>query len=138
MRFAVHGLQFSVLCLPSVPSVQLPSPEAPIRPTANVKRQTTGCISGQLQVYTCIVNSNPNPTPRTRSYGDLPRQRILDAPERVFSRDGFQGATTREIAREAGVNEVTLFRHFRTRDDLLRDTILCRSMAPDALLGPPP
>ena len=89
-----------------------------------------------MQVYTCIVNSNTNATPRTRSYGDLTRQRILDAAERVFSRDGFQGATTREIAREAGVNEVTLFRHFRTRDDLLRESILCRSMAPEELIGP--
>src|ERR1700720_146429 len=67
---------------------------------------------------------------------DLTRKRILTAAVRVFSRDGFQGATTREIAREAGVNEVTLFRHFRTRDDLLRDTILCRSMAPEELIGP--
>jgi AcrR family transcriptional regulator len=29
------------------------------------------------------------------------------------------GATTRAIAREAGVNEVTLFRHFRTKERLL-------------------
>jgi hypothetical protein len=42
-----------------------------------------------------------------------------EAAVRVFSRDGFQGATTREIAREAGVNEVTIFRHFRTREELL-------------------
>jgi AcrR family transcriptional regulator len=90
-----------------------------------------------MQVFTCIVNSNQtNQVPRTRSYGDLTRQRILDAAERVFARDGFQGATTREIAREAGVNEVTLFRHFRSRDDLLRDTILCRSIAPEELIGP--
>ena len=50
---------------------------------------------------------------------DLTRKRILTAAVRVFSRDGFQGATTREIAREAGVNEVTIFRHFRTREELL-------------------
>jgi AcrR family transcriptional regulator len=47
---------------------------------------------------------------------DLTKKRILAAAELVFSRDGFQGATTREIARQAGVNEVTLFRHFRTRE----------------------
>jgi AcrR family transcriptional regulator len=40
---------------------------------------------------------------------DLTKKRILAAAELVFSRDGFQGATTREIARQAGVNEVTLF-----------------------------
>src|SRR5258708_19287405 len=93
-------------------------------------------MCSQWIVRACIVSSNANPTARTRSYGDLTRQRILEAAERVFSRDGFQGATTREIAREAGVNEVTLFRHFRSRDDLLRETILCRSMAPEELLCP--
>jgi AcrR family transcriptional regulator len=54
---------------------------------------------------------------------DLTKKRILAAAELVFSRDGFQGATTREIARQAGVNEVTLFRHFRTREELLRATL---------------
>jgi AcrR family transcriptional regulator len=54
---------------------------------------------------------------------DLTKKRILAAAELVFSRDGFQDATTREIARQAGVNEVTLFRHFRTREELLRATL---------------
>ena len=54
---------------------------------------------------------------------DLTKKRILVAAELVFSRDGFQGATTREIARQAAVNEVTLFRHFRTREELLRATL---------------
>lgn len=54
---------------------------------------------------------------------DLTKKRILVAAELVFSRDGLQGATTREIARQAGVNEVTLFRHFRTREELLRATL---------------
>lgn len=47
------------------------------------------------------------------------RQRLLDAAARVFARDGLTGATTRAIAQEAGVNEVTLFRHFQTKDRLL-------------------
>jgi AcrR family transcriptional regulator len=54
---------------------------------------------------------------------DLTKSRILKAAELVFSRDGFQGATTREIAREAGVNEVTIFRHFHTREELLGATL---------------
>src|SRR5260370_12547900 len=58
-----------------------------------------------------------------RGSSDLTKQRILAAAELVFSRDGFHGATTREIAREAGVNEVTIFRHFHTREDLLRPTL---------------
>ena len=51
-------------------------------------------------------------------------QRILDAAIRVFARDGVSGATTREIARAARVNEVTLFRHFKNKDELLRQVVL--------------
>ncbi|MBV9392446.1 MAG: TetR/AcrR family transcriptional regulator [Verrucomicrobia bacterium] len=47
------------------------------------------------------------------------RNRLLEAAARVFSQHGIQGATTREIAREAGVNEVTLFRHFKSKEQLL-------------------
>src|SRR5277367_1482943 len=52
-------------------------------------------------------------------------QRILDAALLVFSRDGVSGATTREIARVAKVNEVTLFRYFKSKNELLRQTVLC-------------
>jgi AcrR family transcriptional regulator len=52
-------------------------------------------------------------------------QRILDAAMRVFSRDGVSGATTREIARVAKVNEVTLFRYFKNKNELLRRAVLC-------------
>jgi AcrR family transcriptional regulator len=47
------------------------------------------------------------------------RQRLLAAAARVYGRDGLNGATTRAIADEAGVNEVTLFRHFQSKDRLL-------------------
>jgi AcrR family transcriptional regulator len=66
---------------------------------------------------------------------DLTKKRILAAAELVFSRDGFQGATTREIARQAGVNEVTLFRHFRTREELLRATLDQACATFEALVG---
>ncbi len=47
------------------------------------------------------------------------RERLLEAAARVFAREGLTGATTRAIAEEAGVNEVTLFRHFQSKDRLL-------------------
>jgi AcrR family transcriptional regulator len=49
----------------------------------------------------------------------LTRARILKAATQVFAQAGVQGATTREIARIAGVNEVTLFRHFASKEQLL-------------------
>jgi AcrR family transcriptional regulator len=48
------------------------------------------------------------------------RQRILAAAARVYSQYGFRGATTRLIAAEAGVNEVTLFRTFGSKAELLQ------------------
>lgn len=50
-------------------------------------------------------------------------QRILDAATRVFGRAGVSGATTKEIARVARVNEVTLFRYFKNKNELLRRVV---------------
>lgn len=47
------------------------------------------------------------------------RTRLLEAATEIFARNGVAGATTREIARVAGVNEVTLFRHFQSKEQLL-------------------
>lgn len=47
------------------------------------------------------------------------RTRLLEAATEVFATAGVTGATTREIARVAGVNEVTLFRHFQSKEQLL-------------------
>lgn len=43
------------------------------------------------------------------------RERILQAAGRVYAQHGFRGATTRLIAIEAGVNEVSLFRTFGSK-----------------------
>ncbi len=46
------------------------------------------------------------------------RQRLLGATMKLVSEKGYLGATTREIAREAGVSELTLFRHFGSKERL--------------------
>ena len=56
------------------------------------------------------------------------RERILEAAARVFAQQGLEGATTREIAQRAKVNEVTLFRHFRCKERLL-EAVLQRTFA---------
>jgi AcrR family transcriptional regulator len=62
-------------------------------------------------------------TPTTIPGSDS-RERIIEAAARVYAQYGFRGATTRLIAQEAGVNEVTLFRLFGSKaqlfDELLR------------------
>ena len=59
-------------------------------------------------------------TVRATVDGDAVRGRILDAAERVFAACGYAGATTREIAREAGIQKRMLFYYFASKDDLYR------------------
>jgi AcrR family transcriptional regulator len=44
---------------------------------------------------------------------------ILDAAARVFAKKGYQRATTREIAAEAGVAEGTIYNYFKSKRHLL-------------------
>lgn len=48
------------------------------------------------------------------------RQKIIDAAFKLFGEHGYTGSSTRAIAAEAGVNEVTLFRHFGSKQNLFR------------------
>lgn len=51
-------------------------------------------------------------------------QRILDAALKVFASEGYTGATTRRIAEEANVAEVTLFRKFQSKENLLKEVLI--------------
>lgn len=46
------------------------------------------------------------------------RQGVVDAALRVFAGGSYSGATTAEIAREAGVSEPILYRHFASKREL--------------------
>jgi len=46
------------------------------------------------------------------------RQAVLDAACRIFSEGSYRGTTTAEIARESGVSEPILYRHFASKREL--------------------
>jgi TetR/AcrR family transcriptional regulator len=50
--------------------------------------------------------------------GQERRQQLISVAMRLFSKKGFNGTTTKEIAEAAGVNQAILFRHFPTKDEL--------------------
>ena len=56
-------------------------------------------------------------TPHRLPASDRRRQLVETALD-LFSRKGFGGTTTKEIAAAAGVNEAIIFRHFPTKQDL--------------------
>jgi AcrR family transcriptional regulator len=51
-------------------------------------------------------------------------RRLLAAARRTFVRLGFDRATIRDIAGEAGVAQGLLYNYFRSKDDLLREVFL--------------
>lgn len=58
--------------------------------------------------------------PEDQGWSKDPDRRLLLAALELLAERGYKGATTREIARRAGVNEVTLFRRFGSKEALLR------------------
>jgi len=69
--------------------------------------------------------------PITNQPTDETREKILTAAAEVMAEYGYARATTRKIAKAAGVNEVTLFRHFGSKRNLLSEMIHRRSALPD-------
>jgi len=59
------------------------------------------------------------------------KEKIFDATMALVSAKGYVGATTREIAREAGVTELTLFRHFGSKERLFEQCLGRRTFLPD-------
>jgi AcrR family transcriptional regulator len=59
-----------------------------------------------------VFNSSPPSEAQTRT-------RILEAAQRLFASQGFDGTTTRDLAQAAGVAEGTLFRHFPNKKAIL-------------------
>ncbi|MDP9474153.1 MAG: TetR/AcrR family transcriptional regulator [Actinomycetota bacterium] len=63
------------------------------------------------------------PNPREDPVRDLlvraRRGQILEAATRVFAEKGFRRATTKEVARAAGVSEGTIYNYFEDKDALL-------------------
>jgi AcrR family transcriptional regulator len=53
-----------------------------------------------------------------RKSKDERREEILDAAMEVFAEQGYQGASTDEIARRAGISQPYVFRLFGTKKDL--------------------
>lgn len=57
------------------------------------------------------------------------REQLLQAAIKIYSTSGVRGATTKRIAQEAGVNEVTLFRQFGSKEALLQEALALRARA---------
>ena len=55
---------------------------------------------------------------------EAPRARILDAATRLFAEKGFEGASTREMAEVAGVNQAMIHYYFGNKQNLYKRVII--------------
>jgi AcrR family transcriptional regulator len=56
---------------------------------------------------------------RSSESGSAARERILEAADRLFYRDGLRAVGIDTVIAEAGVAKMTLYAHFKSKDDLI-------------------
>jgi TetR/AcrR family transcriptional regulator len=72
------------------------------------------------------------PSTHVRLPAERRREQLIQVAIELFSRKGFNGTTTREIAAAAGVTEALIFRHFATKEHLYTAIIDQKVNSPDA------
>jgi AcrR family transcriptional regulator len=66
---------------------------------------------------------------RPQARGVVTRQRILDAAEELFAQKGYEGTTLRDIARNVGLSNPSLYNHFEDKEALY-GAVLQRGIGP--------
>ena len=65
---------------------------------------------------------------------DSTKDKIMDASVKLFVKYGYKGTSTKQIAKEANVNELTIFRNFESKEGILTEIFACRLLLTDDFL----
>jgi AcrR family transcriptional regulator len=68
-----------------------------------------------------VKTPRPAGTPTLTRRGESTRERILQCAARVLAEHGYAGATLSDIAERAGTKAGSLYYHFASREDLIRE-----------------
>lgn len=52
------------------------------------------------------------------------KKKTIEAAIKLFAKQGYHGTSTLQIAKEAGVSQATVFKYFKTKEDLLYSIIV--------------
>lgn len=74
-------------------------------------------VSGHLHKERVKMNK------RLRLSKEERKNQILESALKTFVRSGYSGTTTLEIAKDANISEVTLFRYFNTKEEIFKSAI---------------
>lgn len=75
--------------------------------------------SARLKSILSKTSLNGDSAPEKKSAPDLKRKKIFDSALRIFAERGFHEATIDEIASLSGVGKGTVYRNFKSKEDLL-------------------
>ncbi len=70
---------------------------------------------------------------RARLTGVARRQQIIEVAAALFSRKGFGGTTTKQVAQVIGVSETTIFKHFASKEELYAAIIQAKTQMEEIL-----
>jgi len=87
------------------------------------------CVVEAALGYNEAASETASVTPRHVDIPTTRRQQIFDAATKIFTEKGFEGASMREIGKEAGLSIPTMYQYFRSKDDILElifDTYLTK------------
>lgn len=75
--------------------------------------------------------------PRWRRIAEK-REAILEAARPIFLREGWAGASLERVAAESGISKMTVYRHFRSKEELFEALLaaMCRHMRAAAEQAP--
>ena len=104
----------------------------PSAPKATASTADSKKVSTHLQNSKYLLTIEVMAEPSTRMPAADRRSQLIDVAIDVFSRKGFGGTTTKEIATAAGVTEAVIFRHFATKQDLYKAILDSRCSPSDA------
>ena len=68
---------------------------------------------------TTVLKKPQRSARKPKGDGHMRRGEILEAAQRIFLAEGYQGATIRKIADEVGVSSTALYMHFKDKDEIL-------------------
>lgn len=92
-----------------------------------------------------VADMPPDPAPSRAAGPGRPkdlakRASILDAAQRLFIEQGYQGVSMDQIATTAGVSKLTVYSHFGDKETLFAAAIAatCEEVLPEELFAPAP
>jgi AcrR family transcriptional regulator len=76
------------------------------------------------------VDSQSNPITNTT------KAKILEIAIELFSKNGYSGSSIRDITKEVGIKESSLYKHFKNKDEILETIFVNFQIETDKLLPP--